>query len=194
MPRPGDRRPLIADSAIDVLADGGARALTHHAVDRAAGLAAGSTSYYFRTRDALVAAVIERIREHSRAAFDAALAPEPLTVATASVFIADQLHDLVAQRRPQALAVVALLPVASVDIEVREQLLDCLFSRELAHALAAELGVPSPEEVGDDLVDLLTGRLLGMLFRPRAEGIDGIRSVRDSVARIFESASPTAPH
>lgn len=74
MVRPGDRRPMITDHAIVVLADGGARALTHQAVDRHAGLPAGSTSYYFRTRAALIAAVVERIRVHSRTAFDNAQA------------------------------------------------------------------------------------------------------------------------
>jgi DNA-binding transcriptional regulator YbjK len=39
------------------------RGLTHRAVDRAAGLPEGSASYYFRTRQALLQATVERLAE-----------------------------------------------------------------------------------------------------------------------------------
>jgi DNA-binding transcriptional regulator YbjK len=39
------------------------RGLTHRAVDRAAGLPEGSASYYFRTRQALLKATVERLAE-----------------------------------------------------------------------------------------------------------------------------------
>jgi DNA-binding transcriptional regulator YbjK len=57
------RRAEIADAAIATLARGGMRGLTHRAVDRAAGLPEGSTSYYFRTRQALLQATLERLAE-----------------------------------------------------------------------------------------------------------------------------------
>ncbi|MFD6115461.1 hypothetical protein ACFWG0_35965 [Streptomyces yangpuensis] len=41
-----DRRTLLADSAIDVLADEGIRGLTHRAVDRKAAMPPGTTSAY----------------------------------------------------------------------------------------------------------------------------------------------------
>ncbi|MFC5909938.1 TetR/AcrR family transcriptional regulator [Streptacidiphilus monticola] len=56
-----DRRTLLADAALDVLADDGIRGLTHRAVDRAAGLPAGTTSAYFRTRAALLTALVRRL-------------------------------------------------------------------------------------------------------------------------------------
>ena len=49
-----DRRTEILDAALRVLAEHGMRGLTHRAVDAAAGIAPGSTSYYFRSRSALV--------------------------------------------------------------------------------------------------------------------------------------------
>ena len=52
---------LIADSAIEVVARDGVRALTHRAVDSEAGLPSGSTSYYCRTRAQLVALTVERV-------------------------------------------------------------------------------------------------------------------------------------
>lgn len=57
----GDRRTLIADEAINLLAQGGAHGLTHLAVDRSLGWANGSTSYYYRTRAALVEAAAGRL-------------------------------------------------------------------------------------------------------------------------------------
>ena len=57
------RRALIADAAIATLASDGMRGLTHRAVDRAAGLPEGSASYYFRTRQALLQATVERLAE-----------------------------------------------------------------------------------------------------------------------------------
>jgi DNA-binding transcriptional regulator YbjK len=57
------RRAEIADAAISTLAQDGMRGLTHRAVDRAAGLPEGSASYYFRTRQALLQATVERLAE-----------------------------------------------------------------------------------------------------------------------------------
>ena len=57
------RRAEIADAAIATLARDGMRGLTHRAVDRATGLPEGSASYYFRTRQALLQATVERLAE-----------------------------------------------------------------------------------------------------------------------------------
>jgi AcrR family transcriptional regulator len=55
MPRTNpERRASLLDSAIDVLADEGARGLTFRAVDAAANVPTGTTSNYFRSRDDLL--------------------------------------------------------------------------------------------------------------------------------------------
>lgn len=51
------RRREILAAAMTVLAQQGNRGLTHRAVDREAGLSEGSSSAYFRTRDALLGAL-----------------------------------------------------------------------------------------------------------------------------------------
>lgn len=53
----------ITDAALEVLGTGGIHALSHARVDATAGLPAGSTSNYFRTRAALVSGAIGRLRE-----------------------------------------------------------------------------------------------------------------------------------
>jgi AcrR family transcriptional regulator len=60
---PSARTRQIGDAAIAVLADHGARGLTHRAVDQAAGLPPGTTSNYARTRAALLTLVLARIDE-----------------------------------------------------------------------------------------------------------------------------------
>ncbi|BBY83195.1 TetR family transcriptional regulator [Mycolicibacterium pulveris] len=57
------RRRQLCDAAIRLLAEHGAKGLSHPRVDRQAGVPEGSTSYYFRTRTALVHAVAERVAE-----------------------------------------------------------------------------------------------------------------------------------
>lgn len=57
------RREDLGDAAIVVVAAAGLKGLTHRTVDVTAGVPAGTTSNYFRTRQSLVAAVAERIEE-----------------------------------------------------------------------------------------------------------------------------------
>ncbi len=58
-----ERRRELSDAAIAVLAEHGSRGLTHQNVDRYAGVPDGTTSYYFRTRAALLQAVGKRVAE-----------------------------------------------------------------------------------------------------------------------------------
>ncbi len=80
------RRALIADAAISTLARDGMRGLTHRAVDRTAGLPEGSASYYFRTRQALLQATVERLAELTTTDMlaSAALVNSPATASPAT--------------------------------------------------------------------------------------------------------------
>lgn len=93
MVRNDERRSALADAGIRVLAEEGARGLTHRAVDAAAGTPRGTASNYFPTRDALVSALVDRIEER--------LTPDPGAVPSAGVrppdraLFADYLRDVV---------------------------------------------------------------------------------------------------
>lgn len=63
MARNEARRAALADAGLRVLAATGARGLTHRAVDAEAGVPTGTASNYFRSRDALLGALGERIME-----------------------------------------------------------------------------------------------------------------------------------
>jgi DNA-binding transcriptional regulator YbjK len=56
-----ERHVRIADAALSLLAREGARGLTHRAVDAELSLPSGSTSYYYRTRAALLLAAAQRL-------------------------------------------------------------------------------------------------------------------------------------
>jgi DNA-binding transcriptional regulator YbjK len=60
MPTNPERRNQILDTAIDILCDDGVGGLTHRQVDTRACLPAGTTSNYFRTRQALLEATAAR--------------------------------------------------------------------------------------------------------------------------------------
>ncbi|MDG4832606.1 TetR family transcriptional regulator [Solwaraspora sp. WMMD1047] len=63
MARNPERRALLADAGLRVLAVSGARGLTHRSVDTEAGVPIGTASNYFPSRDTLLAALGERILE-----------------------------------------------------------------------------------------------------------------------------------
>lgn len=62
-PNPAQRRRELCDAAIRLLADDGVKGVSHLKVDRKAGVADGTTSFYFRTRSALLQAVAIRVSE-----------------------------------------------------------------------------------------------------------------------------------
>lgn len=70
-----DRRTVLADAGIDIVAERGLRGLTHRAVDAAAGVPEGSTSNHFRSRAALVEALAERIEARELTVAASALTP-----------------------------------------------------------------------------------------------------------------------
>ncbi|MBP2476603.1 DNA-binding transcriptional regulator YbjK [Crossiella equi] len=86
------RRDQIADAAIEVLAEQGSRGLTHRAVDAKAGIAAGSTSYYFRTRLALLEAVQTRVTERHLELITAMEAAAPKTPKELADLIVATMH------------------------------------------------------------------------------------------------------
>ncbi|MFJ6533233.1 TetR/AcrR family transcriptional regulator [Microbacterium sp. NPDC091662] len=87
------RRRAIADAGLAVLAREGSRGLTHRAVDLAAQVPTGTTSNYFRSRDALIEGLVERIGER--------LAPTQddlerrATAAPGAALFADYIRDIV---------------------------------------------------------------------------------------------------
>ncbi|MFD8479485.1 TetR/AcrR family transcriptional regulator [Kitasatospora sp. NPDC059673] len=121
-----DRRTLLADAALGVLADQGIRGLTHRAVDRAAALPDGTTSAYFRTRAALLTALVRRLVELDQHELEltAAQAPAPRTAADLVEGLALLAHRrLTGEGRRRSLARYACVLESVRDPELREILI-----------------------------------------------------------------------
>jgi DNA-binding transcriptional regulator YbjK len=67
------RREELCDAAIRVLADEGAKGLSHLKVDRQAAVPEGTTSVHFRTRKALIHAIAARVAELDNEQFTTAM-------------------------------------------------------------------------------------------------------------------------
>ena len=108
------------DAAIDLVGSQGLRALTHARVDERAGLPKGSTSNHFRTRQALLSGVVDRLVELDTPANGAGFLP-----ASAEEFIEAlcQLFDhLTRVNRIPTTARLVLFMEGSHDISLREDL------------------------------------------------------------------------
>ncbi|MCY1136429.1 TetR family transcriptional regulator [Actinoplanes sp. Pm04-4] len=168
---PADRFQLLTDTAIDVLAAGGMRGLTHRAVDRRAALPEGTTSAYFRTRKALIEAVVRRIAELDRADLRAGQLPDraggdapALTdVESTAASIAAVLDQWMDEGRNRTLARYACLLEATHHPEIRTILSYGDDSRAQSAAMLAAAGARDPRRAGDHLVACIDGLLFDRL-------------------------------
>lgn len=102
-PNDPDRRGRIARAAIAVVAEHGIDSLTHRKVAAAAGVALGSTTYYFATLEDLIAAALDTAAEADVAQLRAwaETLSDGVDLACA---LADYVFDSVSTRRAQTLA------------------------------------------------------------------------------------------
>lgn len=155
MSRP-DRRSRIADAALELAASGGTHALTHQAIDRRLDLPKGSTSYYFRTREALLLAAADRLITVSRERFHGVLG-QPGAASDPVEVISDYVTGLVTDRVAEVIARQALLLDAELGDDVRGRLRRCFFSEDAAAGLMQSLGSAQPKAAARRLVTVLEG-------------------------------------
>ncbi|WP_431956209.1 TetR/AcrR family transcriptional regulator [Nocardia lijiangensis] len=154
-----DRRTLIVDAAIELIARRGIRALTHRALDTALELPPGSSSYYFRTKRALVEAIADRISSRSRGDFTAAgfAAPDAADLPAVAHGIAVWLDRLLLERRDHLIARHALIVDLIGDPELHARLANSLFSIDRARALFRANNFPDPDTTAADFIAVLEG-------------------------------------
>ena len=167
------RFALVTDAAIAVLADLGMRGLTHRAVDARAGLPAGSTSAYFRTRKALIEATVQRLADLDRAdtaseglAAGSTLLTQRLSGDQVDVLaegVAGVLDRWLSTGRTRTLARYACLLEATHHAELRSILEHGVTFREQARAMVAAAGAPDAERRGELLVAAIDGILFDRL-------------------------------
>jgi AcrR family transcriptional regulator len=169
------RRAALADAGIAVLAREGSRGLTHRAIDDEAHVPTGTTSNYFRSRQALVAGLFQRIGER--------LAPTPEDLAQRAsqtpspALFADYLRDIV--RR--------LVAEREVTLALFELRLEAARRPELAAALQEWQRAGFEGDVAfNEAAGLPGGRAEIALFHYAIEGL-----VFDRLTSSIDPATPT---
>jgi AcrR family transcriptional regulator len=189
-----NRRDDLLDAAISILGERGIHALTHRAVDAAAGLPAGSTSNHFRTRDALLDAVVERFAARERANWEdiaAKVCPTtPQELARAMTAFA---QDATGPHRTLALARYAILVEAGIHPSLRAQLtatgarVNAWFTNWLRIA-----GSTDPERDAPIIMNHWTGLVLHQLANPDP-AFDPSAQITALVTTIVRPRSAEAP-
>lgn len=174
MPTNPERRAQILDAALDILADTGIGGVTHRQVDDRAGLPAGTTSNYFRTRLALLEATAARTVDLHWQHIDAlqTVIGQPLTRSGLVALLARMISDPDEQFRRRTLARFELF----IEGTRREELQPFLKNLQAAAMKSASVILeaagftPSPEQVGE-LSRLLNGLAFSTLtISPDAPG------------------------
>lgn len=158
---------MLADAALDVLADEGMRGLTHRAVDRRAGMPPGTTSAYFRTRAALLAGLVTRLVQVDQAELQA-MAEELPPLRTVGELV-DGMALLTRQRltgegRRRSLARYACAVESVRDPELREILVPRENAgREAVRLFLAARGVTDVEDRTHTLLTCIDGLVFDRL-------------------------------
>jgi len=170
-PNVEQRRRDLCDAAIELLAAGGARGVTHLRVDRHAGLADGTTSFYYQTRAALLRGAIDRVIELDVADFTEALnATSQGEVDSLLSRLAEQaMRTAVEPERARARARFELMMIASRDAELGA-VFDSLSAQfvtisEAAVAQVQPVGAPIDEELIKEQAFAVVTFLGRFLFR-----------------------------
>jgi DNA-binding transcriptional regulator YbjK len=148
------RRRDLCDAAIELLAADGARGVTHLRVDRQAGVADGTTSFYYQTRSALLRGALDRVMELDLADFAGALdASDGREVDSLLSRLAEQaMRTAVEPERSRARARFELMMIAARDPEL-SAVSDDLMNRFVAISEAAVAQVqPADAPADPDLV------------------------------------------
>jgi DNA-binding transcriptional regulator YbjK len=182
-----ERRDRLADAAIELLAREGSRGLTHRAVDALAAQPPGTTSRYFRTRDALLRGVVERVRALHFA--DLARAPRGRIDGSAIAgHLAGMVHDALTANRSRHLAVLELFLESTRRPDLREEMVATRASQiQLMRDIHAAAGIELSAERASMLVSAITGLVHIALTTPEAIGLRSPADVRPLVRSLVDA-------
>ncbi|WP_395244117.1 TetR/AcrR family transcriptional regulator [Agromyces sp. MMS24-K17] len=183
MVRNAERRRQLLDASVEVLAGQGSRGLTFGAVDRSAGVPAGTASNYFTSRDQLVDELATHVFER--------LTPDPDQVAARLAAgrtrdtERDLMHWLVERAMGDRSAHLALFELR-LEATRNPRLAPAVtkhFAGNLAGATSDHVDGGFPGDASTVLVLYLamTGLLLEHLTMPGLLGEDAVRRVVDQV-------------
>ncbi|MCD2440962.1 TetR family transcriptional regulator [Agromyces sp. SYSU K20354] len=175
-------RERALEAAVELLGTEGIRALSHARVDARAGLPAGSTSNWFRTRRSLLAGIVEWIAVSERAELDPALMPMPTDAEALIVGLTALLEMQTGLHAARTRARYALFLELADDPELGE--LHRRQRREferLAEQLVTAAGVPEPVPSARALMALSDGLVFHRLT------IDPMLDLRPPIERAVRA-------
>jgi DNA-binding transcriptional regulator YbjK len=162
------RREDLLDAAIGILGRQGMRALTHRAVDAAAAMPPGSAANYFKTRKALLSAVVGRFAEQDLAAWEAIAGfvrpSNPSELATA---LTAYVRLAVGPERHMTIARYGLFIEAALRPEFQERLAESAQAiREWGTQWLRAIGSTDPEGECAAILNYVDGVILHQLTFP----------------------------
>lgn len=157
-------RDRALDAAIELLGTQGLKALTHRRVDQEAQLPPGSTSNYFRTRDALLTGVADAIVEREMASARGAFTPRSVDEFVNSLVAL--VDHITRDQRTVTTARLVLFMEASHDPALREALWRgrALIAAALEPALRG-LGARDPRTAAGAIMACSEGVILHRIAR-----------------------------
>lgn len=166
-----DRGTQLVDEALKLVAGGGLGAVTHRSVEAAAGAPHGSVTYWFGSRDGLVAAMVDRLvtwcegqvgelAGQAAGAFSSGGEPDAEALATGMAAWIDDGRELHLARLELELAAVR-------DPRLRKRMSEAgqVFWR-MCEPIALATGSDDPERDGRGLAAMVDGLLLDRLAHP----------------------------
>jgi AcrR family transcriptional regulator len=180
------RREQLLDAAIELVGTRGIHGLTHRTLDAAAGLPTGSASNHFRTRGALLDAVVERFSARERANWEElALRTAPRTPRELAGTLAAFAKEATGRHRALTMARYAFLVEAGVHPQLRPQL--AATGAEVnawAAAWFRAAGSPDPQRDAPVIMNHWTGVVLHQLAMPDP-GFDPYPQIEALVTRLI---------
>lgn len=183
-PRGAARRRQLLEATVRLIGEGGIAAIDHRAVAAAAGVPLGSTTYYFSSKDDMVAQALRHVAEREASEIDAQVSDGQLDVEPE--LLPERLADLVlriwAGDRVTLLAQYELYLESArrADLRPAAARWDQAYRDLLCHALEG-LGAPDPP----GRARLLCAGLDGLLLEHVASGGD-VRELRVLVIEMIE--------
>ena len=171
--RSRSRRELLLRAAVEILAEGGPRAVTHRAVAARAGVPQASTTYYFESIQQLTDEALRLHLSERKAELQAAIGSATSRGQSTEQITRLLAESLITRSREIAIAQFEVYMQAGRNPELRTHVEETLGAFEhLAESVLAFLGARDPERAAPVFVALIDGFLLHRIARPSNERAD----------------------
>jgi DNA-binding transcriptional regulator YbjK len=181
------RRTRILDAVLTIVGREGTGAVTHRAVAALAGVPLAATTYYFSSRDDLLAEALEHAAREDLAKLErdaAEFAADPLTAATLAERLTANVAGWLRGGRPALLAKyeISLESARRPELAATSRAWTDAYLRAIVPALA-KLGSPGPQRDGSIVFAAVCGMVLDELAAPQPEFEQAI--LRPAVERLL---------